>query len=524
MIPSNVRGNMSAADFCELKEEANVDNKIQEIEKNLAASRNQEAILSKDVFSELVVPVFDVEWINEMLKRSLETLDANAAKSVMAHLGTIGEKAEAWVAQGMELVQQTADEGVQAACPFCAQKLENSPILKHYRAFFGLEYAKLKKTVSETLTSVHLQHGAEKRADFERSVRIAEERRLFWKEFCEIPEIQIDTEELAKKWRTAHRGVVEQFEAKKSAPLDSMELSDETIQEIEAYMACRKSVVTLNLALQEANSRIAHVKTQVEAVQVQKLVDELAYFKLVKARYSPEIDSHCNEFLGEKKRKTETEKDRDNVRDELNKYRQEIFPVCQEGVNNYLMRFGANFTLGGVSHADTRGGPTCKYDIVINGESIPVSGKVVELSPTFRNTLSAGDRNTLALAFFFASLDQDRDIANKVVVIDDPISSLDEHRALTTVQEIRRLSQRVKQLLVLSHNKPFLCNLWEGADKAERVALEVVRSSVGSTIRQWDVTKDCITEHDRRHELLRHYRDNRTGDPSGGGCGDTSNH
>jgi wobble nucleotide-excising tRNase len=31
------------------------------------------------------------------------------------------------------------------------------------------------------------------------------------------------------------------------------------------------------------------------------------------------------------------------------------------------------------------------------------------------------------LAFFFASLDQDAGLANKVVVIDDPISSLDEH-------------------------------------------------------------------------------------------------
>jgi len=38
-------------------------------------------------------------------------------------------------------------------------------------------------------------------------------------------------------------------------------------------------------------------------------------------------------------------------------------------------------------------------------------------------------------------------------LIDDPISNLDEHRALTTVQEIRRLAERAAQVIVLSHNK-----------------------------------------------------------------------
>jgi wobble nucleotide-excising tRNase len=92
-----------------------------------------------------------------------------------------------------------------------------------------------------------------------------------------------------------------------------------------------------------------------------------------------------------------------------------------------------------------------------------------------------------------------------VVVVDDPISSLDEHRALTTVQEVRRLVERARQLIVLSHNKPFLCRIWEGADTAIRAALEVSRDGAGSTLRTWDVNQDCVTEHDRRHAALREY-------------------
>ena len=119
--------------------------------------------------------------------------------------------------------------------------------------------------------------------------------------------------------------------------------------------------------------------------------------------------------------------------------------------------------------------------------------------------MSAGDRNTLALAFFFASLDQDPSLADKIIVIDDPISSLDEHRSLTTVQELRRLIQRTGQLFVLSHNKPFLCNLWDGTDSTMRVAIEFARDGDGSTIRSWDVSRDMVTEHDRHHALLRDY-------------------
>jgi wobble nucleotide-excising tRNase len=116
------------------------------------------------------------------------------------------------------------------------------------------------------------------------------------------------------------------------------------------------------------------------------------------------------------------------------------------------------------------------------------------------------------LAFFFASLDQDPRLENKVVVIDDPISSLDEHRSFTTVQEIRRLTERTTQVIVLSHNKPFLCRLWDGADATMRAALEVIRDDAGSTLRAWDVSQDSITEHDRRHRKLRDYLASGTGD------------
>ena len=109
------------------------------------------------------------------------------------------------------------------------------------------------------------------------------------------------------------------------------------------------------------------------------------------------------------------------------------------------------------------------------------------------------------MAFFLASIELDPNRANKVVVIDDPVSSLDEHRSLTTVQEVRRLFNQVSQVVVLSHSKPFLCRVWESSAPTIRTALQVVREGAASTIAAWDVNSDSITENDRRHQALREY-------------------
>jgi wobble nucleotide-excising tRNase len=85
-----------------------------------------------------------------------------------------------------------------------------------------------------------------------------------------------------------------------------------------------------------------------------------------------------------------------------------------------------------VTAVNTARGSSRTYNVVINDQQIAVGGSPAAGVPSFRNTLSAGDRNTLALAFFFASLDRDPALADKIVIIDDPITSLDEHRSLVT--------------------------------------------------------------------------------------------
>jgi wobble nucleotide-excising tRNase len=512
-IPGEVRGPFSLADFCALPARGDIDKAIREGERALAAAREQDAVRTTPPFQSLSLPGFDLPAIERLLQQDLPALDSATVARVQAHLGNIGEGGEAWVADGIR--RTTLGRGAVGpdTCPFCGQDIRGSLLIQHYRAYFSEAYASLKRDVSDMLAAVNQTHGREVPASFERALRVTVERRQFWSRFCEVAEVTLDTAAIFRDWQAAREAVVAQLSAKQAAPLEAMRISDEIRALVGCFEAHRSVVTAINRQLHEANRAIDVAKERVATANPAVLENDLARLKAIKARHEPAILTLCNEYLQARAAKDTTEEQRDRTRAALEQHRTTAFPGYQTAINLYLPRFNAGFRLDSVAYANTRGGPTCTYNVLINNTPVPVGGAdPAPGEPSFRNTLSAGDRNTLALAFFFASLDEDAGLADKVVVIDDPISSMDEHRALTTVQEIRRLAERAGQVIVLSHNKAFLCRLWEGGDPTARAAVEVVRDGTGSNLRAWDVAQDSITEHDRRYTRLHEFLSIGTGD------------
>jgi wobble nucleotide-excising tRNase len=512
-IPAADRGPFSVDDFCALTARPDIDQATQEAERALAAARDQDAIRTTLPFDLLILPPFDLAAIEAILEQDLPALDAATLVQVRAHLTGLGEGGEPWVAAGMGRIPQGQGTRATGTCPFCAQDLQGSPVIQHYRAYFSDAYAALKRTVSDALGAVNRAHGGDAPAGFERAVRVAVERRQFWCRFCEVAGATLDTAAIVRDWRDAREAVIAQLAAKQTAPLERMGLSDGTRALVTTYEGHRETITRISQLLQEANRAIGVAKERAAAADSTVLAADLARLKAVKARHAPETAALCDDYVRERAAKVATERLRDQARADLEQHRGTVFPGYQTAINLYLPRFNAGFRLDSVTYANTRGGPTCTYNVLINNTPVPIGGAdPAPGEPSFRNTLSSGDRNTLALAFFFASLDQDEGLVNKVVVIDDPISSLDEHRALTTVQEVRHIAERAAQVIVLSHNRPFLCRLWEGADSTARAALEVVRDGAGSTLRAWDVAQDSITEHDRRHAKLSEFLASGAGD------------
>jgi wobble nucleotide-excising tRNase len=505
-IPFVERAPLAVDEFCALPARADIDTEIQDAERSLAAAREQDPVRNTPVFDRLSLPPLDIAASEAILQRDLPELEADALALVQAHLQAQGNGAEAWVADGMRRLTERPPEPWTGMCPFCAQDLEGSPVIRHYQAYFSDAYRGLKNEVSDTLAAINRTHGGDALASFERALRVAGERRQFWSRFCNVPDLKVDSANIGRDWRAAADGIEQALTAKQATPLERMNLTEATRRAVAAFETHSERMAILNQQLLQENELIRIVKERAVAGNAVALATDLVRLKAVKARHTPRMMALCDAYLNEKAAKAATEQIRDQAKAALEQYRENVFPGYQTAINVYLERFNAGFRLSQVTSANTRGGPTCTYNVVINNTAVPVAGGApVPGQPSFRSTLSAGDRTTLALAFFLSSLDQDPGLVSKVVAIDDPVSSLDEHRSLTTVQEIRRLAQRAAQVIVLSHSKHFLCRIWEGTDTTLRVALQVTRDGSGSTIGNWDVQRDSITEHDKRHALFRQY-------------------
>jgi len=504
-IPVAELGGFTVDKFCELPANPNVAGEIAAAERDLAAAREQDPVRNTPAFELLSFPAFDLQTIEAVLQAGVQELDAAAAARVQEHLATSGRNAEEWIGEGMrrqaERPPQVAEE-----CVFCAQNLGGSPVMGHYRAFFSDAYRTLQRDIVGTAAALNQTHNDNIATGLERSVRVLGERRQFWSRFADLPPIQIDTATIVRDWQTARNQLATLLTQKRAAPLDAVAVPDAVRAAAQLHETNLATIAQINQQLAQANQALAAVKQRAENANLVAISASVSRLKVVQARHSAATSALCVAYSAEKQAKAATELLREEAKTALDQYRAIVFPSYQAAINRYLTPFNAGFHLDAVIAVNTRGGPTCSYNVIINNTAVTVGGGNAQAGEhSFRNTLSAGDRNALALAFFFASIELDPNRGTKTVVIDDPVSSLDEHRCLTTVQVIRRLAASVSQVVVLSHSKPFLCSIWEGADQNTTVALKVTRDGNGSSIESWGVDRDCVTEHDRRHEALREY-------------------
>lgn len=216
-----------------------------------------------------------------------------------------------------------------------------------------------------------------------------------------------------------------------------------------------------------------------------------------KHRFEAEIITKVTELQSKRQRKGEIAKEKAKLRDELTAHGKTITESLGKTINAYLMRLNAGFRID-YNEPDYRGKePAASYQILIN--EVPVSPRAsgdTTGAPSFRNTLSAGDKSVLALALFLAQCNADPDLGETIIVLDDPFTSLDNFRRQFTAIEIRRICDRAKQTIVLSHDKGFLRLLWDKIDQKliRSFALQTGAPGV-TTITPYDIPGSTQPRH-----------------------------
>jgi wobble nucleotide-excising tRNase len=181
------------------------------------------------------------------------------------------------------------------------------------------------------------------------------------------------------------------------------------------------------------------------------------------------------------------------VREKLEGHTAKVMKPYEGRINQLLDNFNAGFSIAQTRPAYGGGVASSTYQLVINNTGVNLGdGKTPMDQPSFKNTLSAGDRSTLALAVFIAHIERDPDQTKRIVVFDDPFTSQDSFRRRQTVHEIVRAGETSSQLIVFSHDAGFLRQIRDKFKAGECIALLLGdHRALGIKIMPCDLDEAC---------------------------------
>ena len=482
-IEKLIQSGISADEFAALPELPDVDQRLAAKEAEFESARQSQVLLQAEVPAKLTMPAVDLFSLTQLLSRNIEGISEEAERKVREHVDRyMDERGEAWISQGLGYVRNDT-------CPFCGQALSGSRLIDLYKTYFGEAYQDLKKALSEmrrqlddgVLSNATLLSMVETITRNEALIR-------WWRQYLSAPQISFPVDSLKHLWDELRSAVTSALEAKSAALLEASEAGAQAAAVGEAYANLENEISEYNATIEQLNQSIRAFRQQLAIADPLAIQGELLWLKDVKRRHEPQVSQVVEEYLNLKAQKEQLDKEKLEKRKALQKAASATIAKYAERLNQLLRLFGAGFEITGVAERYYGGVPRIEYGLLIN--RVPVKLDAPAPQPCFRNTLSSGDRTTLAWAFFLARLEQDPNLNNKCIVFDDPLSSLDANRRAQTMEQILRIARRAKQVIVLSHDPYFLWRIWERASEDERRSLCLRRSGVGSVVSEWDIEKE----------------------------------
>jgi len=467
-----------------------------------AASKRAAEIKAKGLLREITVPTLPAGF-DTLLLEKLPNLAEEAEKKLRAHLSehTAGGT-ESWIQQG---VAYQKDE----ICPMCGQSTAGLDLLKAYRAYFDKTYSDFKQRLVATQQSVGQAFGD--KAVLNVQTALGENAALweFWRQLeigngVNLPDANPLVSAIGKVGEEATALLAKKI----AAPLEAVETTDQFKQAFADLTTVSSVVAAYNAAVKTFNSEVTAFKAKQASADVSKLKLELAALTLVQLRHSADVVTALGNYTTGEQTKADLEKEKVSAKTQLDNYAQTILATHEKRINEFLQMFGANFRIDGTERSYVGGKPSSNYKLLINGVTVELGDETTpESAPSFRNTLSAGDRSTLALALFISQLERDPNFKDKIVVFDDPFTSQDRSRRTATQTLICNLGKTVAQVFVLSHDPYFLRALWDAyKGGGNNSCFQFMRMGNGTGIGEWDVVKETAGEYAKKHRVLWNYK------------------
>lgn len=496
--------------FIALPEDAHITQKIAAKEQELQAVQRAAQLQRRAGLAAVTVPVFPAAFA-QLLAKTFSTLAADAERQVSEHLARHGmqTRGETWLTEGLAYA-------AQESCPFCGQNLAGVELIAAYRSYFSRQYHALRDEVTSMNRQVDGAIGDRVSAAIDQELLQNNSSVEFWQSYCDIaPPVLPEAGRVGELMAALRQSAQVLLQTKAGTPLDAVAPDDAFTRALGAFETLRTSLGTYNAAVATANAVIAARKRQTQAANPRDVESALGRLKAQKARHSEAVRDLCASETRLQVEKTALEGDKGRAREQLDAHTQQVITQYGQSINRYLERMNAGFRITTPTHTYRGGPPSTSYQIIINQSAVDLGDSATPAdTPSFRNTLSAGDRSSLALAFFLAQLEQDANRAGKVVVFDDPFTSQDGFRRNHTVHQLQRCGESCAQLILLSHDSGFLHLLWDRISPPDRKALWFARiGEENTTIAPWDIDKAVQARYRADLDTLQQFLSLGQGNP-----------
>ncbi len=425
-------------DFCKVSKDKfkYQEDVLMDLEKDF--NKLNEAMKKFDGLKEMELPK-DYQTIKDKLEFlfsfDIDKEAGEVSKKIKEHISKVGRE---FIEKGIELQKEMPDN----ACPFCTQKIPHE-IIQEYTSYFNKSVEKFNQCsleVSGTLKNIldqwnikEILQSFEKfepfmKKDFSKNKESLENALEQIKVLLEKLQKEVDKKEGAKN--------KEKFQEIDKELLEIQENIQKHVNETRKILNQKK----------EQKKKLEKLKTDLKEARIKKAKHDSYDWQKIKKESEIKLSvlnrrhERLNRLL-------------EKIDNKLKKLYEQKRPDI-EAINSYLKALNLpKYSLNE------------DYRIVLNSD-------VLENSKA-EMILSDGEKTTLAFAYFLARLKsfyKKENLKNLVVVIDDPISSLDEQRIYNTSNIVAKINQELAgealkdeedkaQAFVLAHNHTFMARL-----------------------------------------------------------------
>ncbi|WP_031370512.1 AAA family ATPase [Lysobacter antibioticus] len=442
---------MPVDQFIALQDVSDAEAQISALRSRLEAAKNAVSFMQRQGPDALPQIDFDADAFFNILSSTFQGIREDAKALVQTHFeqhdAPVG--IEEWVTKGRQF-------GLEHGCPYCGQSVENAELIGAYDGYFNKAYDDFMARVSVLSRGVEACFSDAKIDTYKATLDVNEARITAWNDQLDIQLPGLDLEQARRTLSGVRELASELALQKQRRPLEPMGTPDQKVTILRLLGEIWEQVEEHNVSVTDISGRIAKFNRDLSAEPAAIIGSSISRLETVIARRTSEAGEAITEYTTAKARKDELTSQKAETKSKLDELLPTILSRYEAQINAFLQRFSASFSIEKFTTSSRGGTVRTEYGLKLRGHSVGL-GSREEMHQSFRGVLSEGDKRTLALAFFFARLHAlGEQIKGKVVVLDDPVCSMDSNRRTRTVQAIADLAAAGAQIIVLSHDAYFL--------------------------------------------------------------------